>query len=305
MTESTWLRGADPDKMLECLQGKISQRQMWLFGCSCCRRVWNRLSDKGRNLIEATETLADGGMGHRKFRRIWEGANHDEAGMVNTDFVVLFSQLGAINRRINYLQKRLSNDEISNEEYVRLWRTAYREGGAVCVQDPHYPSAAARQVAGDVARMVYLASTINDNAGRLDAQGTLGGSMGASALLSCTPWAMVIRARWHDAGGDLSKVEGNEKRFQAKVLWDIFGNPFSPLTALASSLLTPDVLALANIAYAERKLPEGTLDPAHLAALADALSAAGCTDASLLAHLRSPGNHGRGCHALDKILGRN
>jgi hypothetical protein len=34
------------------------------------------------------------------------------------------------------------------------------------------------------------------------------------------------------------------------------------------------------------------------------LEAAGCTDAELLAHLRSPGPHVKGCHAIDAILGR-
>jgi hypothetical protein len=31
---------------------------------------------------------------------------------------------------------------------------------------------------------------------------------------------------------------------------------------------------------------------------------AGCTDAELLAHLRSPGPHVRGCHAIEALLGR-
>jgi hypothetical protein len=38
--------------------------------------------------------------------------------------------------------------------------------------------------------------------------------------------------------------------------------------------------------------------------LADALEDAGCTDAELLAHLRSPGPHVRGCWAIDLLLGR-
>jgi hypothetical protein len=38
--------------------------------------------------------------------------------------------------------------------------------------------------------------------------------------------------------------------------------------------------------------------------LADALGVAGCTDAHLLAHLRSPGPHVRGCWAVDLLLGK-
>ena len=54
----------------------------------------------------------------------------------------------------------------------------------------------------------------------------------------------------------------------------------------------------------DRQLPEGTLDPARLAVLADALEDAGCSDADLLSHLRSPGPHVRGCRALGLVLGR-
>lgn len=49
--------------------------------------------------------------------------------------------------------------------------------------------------------------------------------------------------------------------------------------------LTPTVLAVARGCYEER-LPDGTLDPAGLAMLSDALEEAGCDNADLLMHLR-------------------
>jgi hypothetical protein len=42
----------------------------------------------------------------------------------------------------------------------------------------------------------------------------------------------------------------------------------------------------------------------RLPILADALEDDGCTDAELLAHLRRPGPHARGCWALDVVLGK-
>jgi hypothetical protein len=48
---------------------------------------------------------------------------------------------------------------------------------------------------------------------------------------------------------------------------------------------------LASAAYEDRLLPAGTLDPARLTVLADALEDAGCSDAELLGHLRGPGPH--------------
>ena len=42
---------------------------------------------------------------------------------------------------------------------------------------------------------------------------------------------------------------------------------------------------------------------AELPILADALEDAGCTDPTLLDHLRRPGPHFRGCWALDLLRG--
>jgi hypothetical protein len=66
--------------------------------------------------------------------------------------------------------------------------------------------------------------------------------------------------------------------------------------------VAPFVTSLAAAAYDERILPNGQLDPARLAVLSDALEVAGCTDADILTHLRSPGLHVRGCWAVDAIL---
>jgi hypothetical protein len=84
---------------------------------------------------------------------------------------------------------------------------------------------------------------------------------------------------------------------------DIFGNPFRPV-AIDPAWRTPDVLTLAPAAYENRTLPAGTLDPARLALLADALEDSGCIDAGLLGHLRGPSPHFRGCFALDLLLGK-
>jgi hypothetical protein len=95
----------------------------------------------------------------------------------------------------------------------------------------------------------------------------------------------------------------NESQSQANILRDILGNPFRP-PALVPTCQTASVLSLARVAYDERHIPSGHLDNARLAVLSDALEEAGCTDADLLGHLRSPGPHVRGCWALDLILGK-
>jgi hypothetical protein len=98
-------------------------------------------------------------------------------------------------------------------------------------------------------------------------------------------------------------THAQEQRAQAALLRDIFGNPFKPVV-VNEAWLTPAITRLAQAAYDARILPEGTLDPARLAVLADALEESGLADTALVEHLRSAGKHVRGCHALDTLLGR-
>jgi hypothetical protein len=99
--------------------------------------------------------------------------------------------------------------------------------------------------------------------------------------------------------------EGYDRR--ARLLRDIFGNPFRPSPPVPPAVLRwndATVPRLAQAIYDERQLPAGTLDAGRLAVLADALLDAGCEDEELVRHLREPGLHVRGCWAVDVILGR-
>jgi hypothetical protein len=83
--------------------------------------------------------------------------------------------------------------------------------------------------------------------------------------------------------------------YQCGLLRDLFGNPFRPPPPLSPSCLTPEVTSLATTIYESRSFD-------RLRELADALAAAGCTEAEVLAHLRSKGPHGRGCWVVDLLL---
>jgi hypothetical protein len=76
----------------------------------------------------------------------------------------------------------------------------------------------------------------------------------------------------------------------------IFGNPFQP-DPVDPRWRTGEVLRLAEAVYEERAFD-------RLPVLADLVEEAGVTDARVLAHLRGPGPHARGCFALDAVLGR-
>jgi hypothetical protein len=86
---------------------------------------------------------------------------------------------------------------------------------------------------------------------------------------------------------------------------DIFSNPFRPLPPLDPAWLQQhDVLVrLAQAAYNNRVMPAGTLDPDRVAVLADALEDASA-GGDLIAHLRGPGPHVRGCHVIDLLLNK-
>ena len=89
----------------------------------------------------------------------------------------------------------------------------------------------------------------------------------------------------------------------ARLLRDVVGNPFRRVVPSPAWLAWNEatVVRLAQAAYEERHMPEGTLDNGRLAVLADALEEAGCTDADILNHLRGPGPHVRGCWVVDLV----
>src|SRR5579883_1438873 len=117
--------------------------------------------------------------------------------------------------------------------------------------------------------------------------------------------AAIAVARLRRNGGILETKEA-EQSAQCNILRDIFGNPFRRSATIPSWLSWNDsiVVRLAQAAYAERILPTGTLDNTRLLILADALEEAGCIDEQILTHLRSGGEHYRGCWVIDLLLGK-
>jgi hypothetical protein len=90
-----------------------------------------------------------------------------------------------------------------------------------------------------------------------------------------------------------------ERQLQATYLRDLFANPYQ-VTHLDRDWLQwngGSVVQLTRSIFGERKLD-------CLPILADALEDAGCDNAEILSHCRSPGPHVRGCWAVDLILGK-
>jgi hypothetical protein len=105
---------------------------------------------------------------------------------------------------------------------------------------------------------------------------------------------------------DGERVRAVEQEIQCLLLRDLL--PLFHSTAIDASCLAWSgglIQALAQTAYEEMQVPEGTLDLGRLGVLADALEDAGCTNAELLAHLRAPGPHVRGCWAVDALVAKS
>jgi hypothetical protein len=91
-----------------------------------------------------------------------------------------------------------------------------------------------------------------------------------------------------------------EPSAQARLVRDIFGNPFRPVA------ITPDWLSweygavpmLASQIYAARAFD-------RLPALANVLQQAGCDNPDILDHCRSGGEHALGCWVVDALLSKN
>jgi hypothetical protein len=91
-----------------------------------------------------------------------------------------------------------------------------------------------------------------------------------------------------------------EQNAQAGILRCLFGAPPFGRAAVQPTWLAFGDGVAARLARGIED--EGAFD--RLPILADALLDAGCDDEELLGHLRDPGPHWRGCHAVDLVLGK-
>ena len=139
------------------------------------------------------------------------------------------------------------------------------------------------------------------------AQAAGGGSSGDSAAWALIRHAPMAAKRAHFLPGIPAGATAKEQQAQLALVREVLGNPFRPVRADPAWLAWHGhaIPKLAQAIYDGRELPSGHLDAGRLAVLADMLEEAGCADADLLGHLRSPGPHVRGCFAVDALLRRS
>ena len=88
-----------------------------------------------------------------------------------------------------------------------------------------------------------------------------------------------------------------EKRRQADVIRDVYGNPYRP------AVFDPAWRSEAAVALAKSMDSTCTFDAMPI--LADALQEAGCDSPDILQHCRGESTHFRGCWVVDTVLGND
>ena len=279
MTESDWNRCTDPAVMLDSLGGgkrhwltwlrpywaRPSDRKPRLFVVGCCRRIWHLFGDE-------------------RSRAAIEVAERYVDGLAGE------AELKAARK----------GAAAALEDAEALTRTKRNAGWDEC-----FPAALAKPRVAQ-ARAAFLATVRGEwQAAALAAAEAAAAEPARESLF----WE--LQREMTDAVIKYAEAEGvkaREREWQCTLLRDLFGPlAFRAVRIAPSALAWNDgcIVRLARAAYGERSLPDGTLDRARLAVLADAFEEAGCADEEILRHLRGPGPHVRGCWVVDLLLGKS
>ncbi len=290
VTQDDWQRVNDPLPLLCFLRDKGSDRQWRLYAVACCRRIETLITDeRSHRAVEVAERFADG---------------HAEETEVTA--VRCPAQQAA--------------EEQWREEYVA-------EAEANFCMTPVYAAVLCRCSAASAALVSLMEIAPRPV---VSAEDDLLQDFPGRATINAVNYSLrsgVAGPRMDDA-----EVEARaaEERAQAILLRDVFGaylgppscescwlpwehrgvsnNPqqWSLLPLPRNLVVRPEWLVYAEGIVAKLALAiyeDKAFD--RLPILADALLDAGCDEEDLLAHLREPGPHVRGCWALDLILGKN
>jgi hypothetical protein len=277
MTPEEWERCAHPEKMLRFLGDRASERKRRLFAVACCRRIWHLIPDGSRQAVDVAERFADGLASVEEL----EAACHKARGL-----------LTGAREGMSY--------GVWEAVYDATWRFDLEHDDGLSLG----AARAVQELAADEASATAKAAAAGHEAGLAACAAE---RRAQAHLLRCILGRPVISARTPAPTVGTSNAGAVVKL--AALLHRLFGNPVQP-DPVRASLAAPaiDSTVLAYHGGAARRLAEVIYDArrsGNLPVLADLLEEAGLTDAALLGHLRGPGPHTLGCHALDAVLGRS
>jgi hypothetical protein len=285
MDEEQWFAEDYPEFLLGDLQGseKLSERKARLFGVACSRRIWHLLTDeRSRRAVDVAERFTEGAATAEELREAldtaWQ-AYHDSEQT----------------RDASLPQGRPETLDAAYRNAQAARAVAFLLSGFFRFVADSAPNA----MAAAAVRLVLV-----EERHRVPRRKGRGRVKSVLPPVSET----VFAARCAVGGREVfTRLSLAEPAAQQALLRDLVGPlPFRPVTIEPAWLAWNHgtVRRLAEAAYHERSLPEGTLSNGLLAVLADALEEAGCADADLLGHLRGPGPHVLGCWCVDLVLGK-
>jgi hypothetical protein len=285
MDEGQWFAEDYPEFILGDLResGMLSERKARLFGVACSRRIWHLLTDeRSRGAVEVAERFTEGTATADELREAldpaWQAYHDSEQA-----------------RDASLRPGRPETLDAAYRDAQAARAVAFLLSGFFRFACDSAPNA----MAAEAVRLVIVQE--RHRVPRREAPSRV---MSVLPPLSET----VFAARCAVGAREVSRLfDPAEPAAQRALLHDLIGPlPFRPVTIEPAWLAWNQgtVRRLAEAAYQERRLPQGTLDPDRLAVLGDALEEAGCADADLLGHLRGPGPHVLGCWCVDALLGR-
>jgi hypothetical protein len=272
VNESEWLACTDPGAMLIFIRGKASERKLRLFSAASCRVAARRLPH-GPSLLRAVEVA----------ERLADGDTTDaEAASTAAEMEVLLYE--------------------ADQDRKAALSSYHAEADSVCGCPRCQADAMAQRNEMNPATDAEFGYQAMQRSVAAGAEAITAEAI-VHALVPAPVWGETVEA----AVAAARQTGGLTDVGCTRLLRDLFANPFRPAPALDASWLIwqgGTVTQLARAAYDERRLPEGTLDPARLAVLADALEDAGCGEVEILGHLRGSVVHVIGCWALDLVLSK-
>jgi hypothetical protein len=341
MTEAEWLVSDDSVRMLAWVRSDgsgpgqgmnrvpLSQRKVRLFACGSCRLVWDLLADqRSRRAVEATEAMADGrravgqdfSPGSSWWNSLWEG-------------------VWAV------CQSLFSSEGTDSPAYLAAWHAAaLLTADPAMTARPQFgrlapPAALLRCIAGNPWCGWYV-ETGPDGYGRPSVRDPWGRAEILSAVESWRPKRNIIYRNWrtptvlalasaaYEAGRPCGRCKGEGYVPQ---LTDR-GEKYMELCpachgAGSDGLLDPVRLSILADALEEAGCPmevecrkcrgkghfnkgDGESNTCEEEQREFRTGSVPCNGTGrivhpLLAHLRGPGPHARGCWALDLILGKD
>ncbi len=268
MTEDEWQSTDDVMAMLKWLRPRhrrITDRKIRLFACACCRRIEHLLTDERlRRGLAVAEAYADES--------------------------VDLSDLKAAAKTVRAAWKCCSAEKAEAEA---IWKAAEQSS------DPAVKRATTADFYGKYTAVIAAAAMLEVVATKMSlGEYKLPTHRAAAAIKCAALQAWVVGGGEEEAGNATAQAAyAKEWRAQADLVRDLVGNPFRP-SKLDPTWLGWDGGRVARLAQDIYENREFGLMPVF----ADALEEAGCTDAEILAHCRSGGEHVRGCWVVDLVL---